>query len=317
MSFSLAYESRMKNSLTPELDIFIRAAELGSFAAVAKETGITSSGVSRAVSRLENNLGASLLHRTTRNLTLTTEGESFLNHARSMVSLMDAARSEVSRVQHRPQGLLRLNCGTAFSNRVLAPLLPKFLNDYPEISVNVAVTDTRIDPIAEMTDITIRVGPLENSDLIAVPLGTVHRIIAASPEYLDLKGTPATAADLQQHNCLLLSGFPELRKWPMYIDGKRLLIPVTGSIESDSATTLLQTALAGGGIIRVGDFLGRHSLTAGHLTPVLTHCHDDEPEPITALILPGRQALPKIRVFLTFLKQHFKCLPRGTVISQH
>ncbi|GAB5470161.1 MAG: LysR family transcriptional regulator [Rhodospirillales bacterium] len=292
----------MRAPLAPDIAVFVRTLELGSFTAVAEEAGLTASGVSRIVSRLEAALGVRLLHRSTRRLALTPEGESFVGYARDLLALAEAAEAAVSRTGGRPRGHLRVNSGTAFANHKLAALLPRFLERYPEVTLDLSVSDRRIDPLAAQVDVTIRVGALADSDLVAIRLGTVRRVIAASPCYLDRHGTPKTARDLAAHNCLLLSGFPKQALWPFVEEGKRIEVPVTGAVTSDSAEALLQAALAGVGIVRLGDFLGEVALAAGRLVPLLTDRHDDDPQPITALVAPGRQAIPRVRVLLDFLK---------------
>ncbi len=292
----------MNQPLIPEIATFLRVVELGSFAAVAGETGLTSSGVSRVVSRLEDRLRVRLLQRSTRSLVLTPEGEAFLGYARDMLSLAEAAEAEVSSTLGRPRGQLRINSGTAFASHKLSLILPRLLERYPEITLDISVSDQRIDPIAAQSDVTIRVGPLNDSDLIAVRIGTVKRIIAASPEYLATHGKPETAQELTQHNCLLLKGFARQAVWPMYQDGHRIDVSVSGSVKSDSAESLLRMAIAGAGIIRLGDFLGEDALADGRLVPLLEGCHDPDPQPITALITPGRLKIPRIRAFIDFLK---------------
>lgn len=288
---------------TSDIAVFVRTIDLGSFAAVAEERGLTSSGVSRIVSRLEARLGAKLIHRTTRRLVLTQEGETFLSHARGILSAMEAAEADVASVNGRPRGLVRVNSGTAFARHKLLSLLPEFTTAYPDITIDLSVNDRRIDPVAEQTDVTIRIGPLADSDLIRVGLGEVRRIIAASPRYLARHGRPERPSDLLAHNCLQLTGLTRLKDWPLFEDGKRILLPVTGSLRSDSAEALLDMALAGLGIIRVGDFLGAAALADGRLEPLLCDCHDDDPQPISALILPGRQSMPRVRCFIDFLKE--------------
>jgi DNA-binding transcriptional LysR family regulator len=287
---------------TSDIAFFARTVDLGTFAAVGAEAGLTASGVSRIVTRLESRLGAKLLHRTTRKLVLTQEGETFLAHARNILAAVEAAEAAVASAHGRLRGHLRLNTGTAFARYKLARLLPEFSERYPEITIDLSVSDRRIDPIADQIDITIRVGPLADSELIAVRLGDVRRVIVASPLYLERHGKPATAADLLQHNCLLLSGFSRLAQWPMFDGGSRIMMTPRGNITSDSAEVLLDLALAGTGIVRLGDFLGAEALAKGQLVSLLSDCHDDDPQPITALILPGRQTLPRVRALLDFLK---------------
>ena len=288
-----------------DIALFVRTVDLATFAAVGAEAGLTASGVSRVVTRLERRLGAKLLHRTTRRMVLTQEGETFLTHARGILAAVEAAEADVASTFGRPRGHVRVNAGTAFARHRLAPLLPLFMQRYPDITVDLFVHDQRIDPITDQIDITVRVGPLSDGALIAVRLGEVKRIIAASPHYLERHGTPRQAADLMQHNCLLLSGFSRLAQWPMFEGGKRVMMAVKGSISSDSADVLLDLALVGAGLVRLGDFLGEAALSEGRLIPVLAQCHDPDPQPITVLILPGRQTIPRVRAFVDFLKSQY------------
>ncbi|MBY0324194.1 MAG: LysR family transcriptional regulator [Reyranella sp.] len=285
-----------------DIGCFVRTVDLGSFAAVGIEIGLTPSGVSRIVSRLEDRLGVKLIHRTTRRLALTPEGETFLAHARGILSAVEVAQAAVASTHGRARGHVRLNSGTAFAKHRLARLLPDFIAQYPDITIDLSVSDQRIDPISERVDVTIRVGPLADSELIAVRLGEVRRVIAASPRYLALHGTPRKPADLLRHNCLLLSGFSRLSQWPLFENGKRVLIAAKGNVTSDSAELLLDLALAGIGILRLGDFLGEAALAQGQLIPLLADCHDDDPQPITALLLPDRQSIPRVRALVDFLK---------------
>jgi len=284
-----------------DMALFVRVAELGSFAAVALEIGQTPSGVSKALTRLEDRLGVKLLHRTTRKLVLTQEGETYLSHARPILAAIEAADAEVAGQGGVPQGLLRINTGTAFAKHRLAALLPGFQKAYPRITLSLSVNDHRIDPFADQIDVTIRVGALSDSDLIAHPLGSVHRIIAASPDYLARFGTPEQPGDLRAHNCLRLKAASAQTLWPMIENGQAIAYPISGTIECDSADLLLDFALAGLGIIRLGDFLGEKALADGRLIPLLAAYHNPTPAPITALILPGRQKLPRVRAFIDYL----------------
>jgi DNA-binding transcriptional LysR family regulator len=287
---------------TSDLAIFVRTIDLGTFAAVGAESGLTASGISRVVTRLESRLGAKLLHRTTRRLVLTQEGETFLAHARGILAAVEAAEADVASTLGRPRGHIRINCGTAFARHRLARLLPGFTAQYPDVTVDLSVNDRRIDPMTDQIDVTIRVGPLVDSALIAVRLGDVRRIIVASPDYLKRHGTPRQATDLLRHNCLLLNGFARLAQWPMFEQGKPVMMAVKGSLSCDSADVLLDLAIAGVGLVRLGDFLGEAALADGRLVRLLDDCHDPDPQPITALILPGRQSIPRVRAFIDFLK---------------
>lgn len=290
------------SDLAPEIAAFVRVIERGSFAAVAVESGYTPSGVSRMVSRLEASLGTKLIFRSTRQLSLTPEGETFLPRARSILEAIEIASAELSDVVGTPRGHIRLNCGTAFADHKLPPLLAEFTALYPHISLDISVTDHRVDPVAYQADVTIRVGELADSSLVAIPLGTVARVIAASPAYLAEHGEPQTPQDLVRHNCLLLSGFPQQAVWPFRDKGKQITVSVNGTVTSDSAETLLRAALSGAGIIRLGDFLGAGALASGELVSILPEMHEPGKQAITALVQPGRQSVPRIRAILDFLK---------------
>lgn len=306
----------MARHLFPEIAAFVRVHEAGSFAAAAQDGGHTASGLSRMVSRLEDALGVRLMHRSTRRLALTPEGERFLDHAYSVLATLEIAQAELSAATGETSGTLRVNCGSAFAHHRLAPRLPAFLAAHPKVRVEIAVSDRRVDMLEERADVAIRVGRLEDSDLHAVPLGTVRRVIAASPDYLMRRGTPQTPQDLGKHDCLLLAGFPHQARWPMVEDGCPHTVSVGGPVVADTAETLLRLAEAGAGIVRLGDFLGAEALAAGRLVPLLTDVHDDDPSPITALIPPGRTALPRVKAFVSFLKDMAKeCEDAGETVD--
>lgn len=287
---------------TDDIALFVRTIDLGTFASAGAEAGLTASAAARIVSRLEARLGSKLLARTTRRLTLTQEGEIYLAHARAIVAAVEVAAAEVNAGRGQPRGLLRINTGTAFARHALVGWLPAFQARYPGITLDLTVSDLRGDPAIGQTDITIRVGPLADSNLVLVPLGSVSRIIAASPGYLARHGTPQQPIDLLAHNCLLLSGFARLAQWPMLENGKRILLPVKGNVTCDSADVLLDMTLAGIGITRFGDFLAERAIADGRLIPLLTGCHDADPTPMSALVLPGRQNIPRVRAMIDFLK---------------
>lgn len=287
--------------ITDDIAIFVRTIDLGTFAAAGLEAGLSASAVARIVTRLEARLGAKLLARTTRRLSLTQEGEIYLAHARAIMSAVEVAAAEVG-ASKAPRGLVRINTGNAFARLKLAGWLPAFQAQYPGITLDLTVSDLRGDPALAQTDITIRVGPLADSGLVLVPLGSVSRVIAASPAYLAKYGTPQQPRDLLGHNCLLLSGFARLAQWPLFEGGKRIMLPVKGNVTCDSADLVLDMALAGVGIARFGDFLAERAIADGRLIPLLTGTHDTDPSPISALVLPGRQNIPRVRAMVDFLK---------------
>lgn len=293
-----------KISASDEISVFVRVVERGGFAAAAEETGLTPSGVSKAVTRLEDRLGVKLLQRTTRRLMMTAEGEMLLARGREILAAIEATEAEIMAARGKPRGLIRINMGAAFAKHRLAPVLPAFRERYPEIELNISVADRRVDVIGEQLDVAIRTGPLTDSSLVARRLGEARRVIAASPGYLARHGTPLTPADLADHTCLAVTGFARLTEWPLLVGGKVTPVAVKPAAVCDNADILAEMALAGLGIVRLGSFVIDDALADGRLKPLLADHHVSEIVPITALMPPGRQHLPRVRAFVDFLVEH-------------
>ncbi|MCC0034188.1 MAG: LysR family transcriptional regulator [Hoeflea sp.] len=293
-----------KTAASDEIGIFVRVVERGGFAAAAEETGLTPSGVSKAVTRLEDRLGVKLLQRTTRRLMMTAEGEMLLARGREILAAIEATEAEVMAARGKPKGSIRVSMGTAYAKHRLAPVLPKFRELYPEIDLNISVADRRVDVIGEQLDVAIRTGALADSSLIARQLGQARRVIAASPAYLARHGEPKKASDLADHACLLITGFSRLSEWPLKVDGKVTPVSVKPAVLCDNADILAEMALAGLGIVRLASFVIEDAIAEGRLKPLLVDCHVSEPVPITALMPPGRQHLPRVRAFIDFLVEH-------------
>ena len=290
-----------KISSSEEIAIFVRVVETGSFAAAAEELALTPSGVSKALTRLEDRLGVKLMQRTTRRLVLTGEGETLLARGRDILAAIEAAEAEVTIARGKPRGLLKVNTGTAYAKHRLAPRLPAFQARYPEISLELSIADRRVDVIGEQVDVAIRTGGTGDSSLVTRRIGDMRRVICASPAYIARHGMPLVPADLARHNCMLVTGFARLADWPMRVDGKIIELKVRGTITCDSAELLLDMACAGLGIARFGDFLAEEALARGELVPLLIEHHVVEVQPISALMPPGRQHLPRVRAFVDFL----------------
>jgi DNA-binding transcriptional LysR family regulator len=290
-----------KRLSSDDLEALARVVDRGSFAAAAEDTGLTPSGMSRAVSRLEDKLGVRVLQRTTRRLLLTPEGEALLARGRDILAALEAAEEEASAGRARPRGLVRVNMGTAFAKHRLAPKLPLFRELYPEIRLELAMSDRRVEITADELDIAIRTGPPGETSAIARRIGGMERVICASPAYLARFGHPEKPQDLLAHNCLLLTGFARLAEWPMLVDGREVRMQVSGSVTSDSADLLLDMALAGVGVVRFGDFLADQALADGRLVPLLEQFHIVEPQPITVLMPAGRHTIPRVRAVVDFL----------------
>ena len=284
---------------------FVRIIERGSFAAAAIDLGITPSALSKLVTRIEQRLGVRLLTRSTRKLILTAEGELFANRSRDILASIESAEAEVTASSRVPRGHIHVSAGTAFAKRQLAPVLPLFFEQYPEITLQLDLSDRQVDLVAEQVDIAIRSGVLADSTLVGRKILDANRVICASPAYLKKHGTPTRPADLLRHNCLTLRGFAALAQWPFHTAEGINRLAVSGTFTSDTADLMLDMAIAGLGVARFADFMAEHALKDGRLVSLLADVHMAEPFPIHAVTVPGRHRAPRIKAFIDFLVEQF------------
>ncbi|WP_342361287.1 LysR family transcriptional regulator [Terrarubrum flagellatum] len=292
-----------------DLAAFVKVADRGGFSAAAEDLGLTPSALSKLVSRLEERLGARLFARSTRKVSLTPEGEVYLAHCRDILAAMEAADAEISAAGGRPQGVVRVNVGSAFARHQLDSFVPDFCARYPDVHLDIAVTDRLIDVLTEGVDVAIRTGTLSDSRLVARKIGESRRYICASPDYLARNGTPRLPADLVSHNCLLLSNFSALARWPFMTPEGLNRMQVSGRMTCDSADLLLDYAVRGFGIVRLGDMLVGDAIRRGDLVTLLEDHHVEEPYGIWAVMPPGRNRALRVRVFVDALAEAFKDSP--------
>jgi DNA-binding transcriptional LysR family regulator len=295
-----------------QMTAFVRAVETGGFTAAARSLGLTPSALSKLVTRLEDRLGARLLHRTTRRLQLTAEGEAFFARARPILTAMDEAEAEVSQAGASPRGLLRVQCGSTFGLHQLARAIPRFLEMHPDVEIDLNISDQPSGALEEGVDLAIRTGPLDESSMVARRISTMSRVICAAPAYLRRHGTPRTPDDLQQHNCLWITGLPALRRWPFDTDDGIRVVLVSGNVVANNAEAVLQLAVAGVGITRLTDVIVGDAIRNGLLVPILTDWHHVEPVPLFATYPSGRNLSPKLRAMVDFLVEFFGDASRNT-----
>jgi DNA-binding transcriptional LysR family regulator len=303
--------SELESGMTDITDLrtFVRVIERGGFAAASIDLGITPSGVSKLVSRLEDRLGVRLLHRTTRRLSLTPEGEKYHLRARDILAAIEEAEAEVSRAGQRPHGRLRINCLPAFALNQLAPSLSDFLARYPEVELELALTDRVVDLMEENADVAIRAGPIDDPTLVARKFGEIRRGLFASPEYLARRGMPSTPEALRDHDCIVVKSLPSALRWPFQSGGEVRSVDIKSRVLVDSADAALQLAIVGCGVTRLADLITAPAVREGRLRPVLIESHVAESVPLSAVYPHGRHHMPKVRVFLDFLVEHFNHLP--------
>ena len=228
-----------------DFDIFARVARTGNMSAAGRDMGLSPAVVSKRVSLLEERLGARLFQRTTRQLTLTETGEGYFKRVVDILSLVAEADDFVSRRNTKARGVLKVTAPTSFSRLHVAPLLPEFLTRYPEIQLDVHLTDNFVDIIREGYDVALRIGELQDSSLVARKLSPDTRVICASPEYLEKCGMPKSLADLENHNCLS-AGAQDL--WRLEGPEGQRQIRVKGNICSNSAELIREALLTGIGL---------------------------------------------------------------------
>lgn len=243
-----------------------------------------------------------LLLRTTRRLTLTAEGQSYLSAARRILADLDDAEQAVAD-QGAPRGRLRVSASLAHGRLVVAPLLKEFVARYPHILVDLSLTDTVVDVAAGQADVAIRFGPLADSGLTARKIGETGRVVVASPEYLARRGEPTAPEDLHDHDCLNFNFRRAEPVWPFRRDGIDFALTVSGPVEANNGETLTQLARDGVGITRVGAFSAEDDIRDGRLVPLLEAFNPGDREAIHAVFVGGANTPARVRVFVDFLAE--------------
>ncbi|TGQ07528.1 MULTISPECIES: LysR family transcriptional regulator [unclassified Mesorhizobium] len=290
-----------------EIEVFVRVAEAGSFSAAARALRMTPSAVSKLIARLEARLGARLVSRSTRKLQLTPEGAAFHDSGLRILADLDAAEREAA-AGATPRGRLRVNSYVPFGQHRLMPLLPRFLERYPEISVEAVLTDSVINLMEERADIAIRAGPLRESRLVARKLGQSPMVVVAAPAYLEARGTPQTPAELARHN-LLAFGFVRHIDGMPFVDAKGtpVVVPIVGNSTVSDGEAMRLTTLAGAGIARLARWHVEPDIAAGRLVPLLEAFNPGDEEPTHAVYVGQGKHLPaRVRAFLDFLAENVR-----------
>jgi len=292
-----------------ELEVFAAVAAAGSFTAAGQRLSLTPSGVSRTIDRLEARLGARLLLRTTRALTLTAEGRTYLASARRILADLDDADQAIAD-QGAPKGRIRVSGAVAHGRLCIVPLIGEFVRRYPQILIDLNLSDGMTDIAAGQADVAIRFGPMADSGLTARRLGEYGRTIVASPDYLARRGTPKVPEDLHDHDCLNFNFRRAEPVWPFHRNGAAFSLPIQGSVEANSGDTLLQLALDGVGIARVGNFSLGDAMATGRLVPLLQAFNPGDVEVFHAVFVGGPNMPARVRVFVDYLVERFSA-PAG------
>jgi len=305
-------------SFASDIEAFVRVVEAGGFTAAARTLGMTPSAISKLVGRLEDRLGARLFRRTTRRLSLTQEGEAFYRHGARIASDIAEAERAVTELGRVARGTLRVNAAANFGHHQVEPLLAEFLDRYPEMRVDLTLSDSYVNLVEEEVDVAIRAGHLADSSLVARKLCEFGRAIVATPGYIAKHGTPELPEDLARHNCIMFgSQQPHLNNWPFRDDvgsadgggGATRRIAVRGNVTANNGETVVQLALNGIGIARLAEFACGPAIRAGRLVSLLKDSHAPERMPISAVYLQPKGAQPKVRAFVDYLLEKFQPTP--------
>jgi DNA-binding transcriptional LysR family regulator len=283
--------------------VLVRVAQAGSFRGAARALGMPKSTVSRKVTELEERLGARLLLRTTRTLSLTDAGAAFVEEAEAAIARLDAAEAAVAELQRAPRGRLRVTATVPLGQLFLAPIVAEFLDAYPGVEVVLHLTDRAVDLVAERFDVALRAGALPDSSLIARLIGGSSYRVVASADYLARNGTPGRPSDLTTHRCLRFTrlGAAARTTWPFGKGRRAIEIPVGGAFASDDFVALRVAAERGLGIARLPHLIVHEAIRAGRLVSLLD-AYAAPPTPLHMVHVGGRHLPPRTRAFLDFVE---------------
>lgn len=282
-----------------DLTLFVRIARLRSISAAARDLSLTPAGASARLAAFERRLGARLLHRTTRQTTLTTDGLAFLPHAEHVLDAADAARAALGREQVAPRGTLRVAAPASFARMHIVPRLPDFCARYPDLALDLRISDSVVDLVEGAFDVAVRYAELSDSSFIARRLAPDRRVLVASPDYLIRHGRPSTPDDLTQHACLAVG---TLDLWTfMGPDRKPVERRVTPFLRINDGEAVRNAACAGLGIAWMATWCAAEELRSGALVPALPEFPLVSTQTLWALYPSSRELAPKVRAFIDWM----------------
>jgi DNA-binding transcriptional LysR family regulator len=284
-----------------DVGVFVEAARVGSLAAAARRLGIAPMAASRRLAALEQEVGARLVHRTTRALSLTAEGEAFLPHAQAMLEDETAALAAIRPLSAGASGMLRVTASAPFGRKMVAPMIPAFMRANPDLQVDLQVTDAITDIVASGIDVAIRIAVLRDNSLIARRLDANPRKLYASPAYVAEHGAPKRLAELADHQCLAITG---VSHWTFMVGDKPVQQRVAGRFTASGIETVHMACLGGLGLAMLSDWNIREDVAAGRLVEVPLADAVLEPWSIWAVYPSARLVPAKTRLFIDALARH-------------
>ena len=277
---------------------FAAVVETQSFTAASKQLGVSTAQVSRQVTALEKRFGVKLLYRTTRNVTLTEEGRLYYQNCRQVLDGLEAAEREITNLQQKPQGKIKLTAPVTYGEKHIVPLINDFLLQHPALDITIHLTNQQLNLLDEGFDLAIRLGKLSDSSMMAKKLSARKHHVCGSSQYFDNYGIPFTLAELEKHNCLLGT----FEHWRFLESGKERNIRVSGHLRCNSGEGLIDAALKGIGLIQLPDYYVQPYLKNGALISVLEQFQDNE-DGIWAVYPHNRLLSPRIRMLIDYLAE--------------
>ncbi len=288
------------------MQAFQFVAQTGSFAEAARKLNLANSVVSKRIKDLEDFLGAQLFLRTTRQVTLTETGHSYLDYVQRVMDELEEVESGIRYQTQKPVGTIKLTAPMSFGLQALAPALTSYLEKHPDVAIKTYLSDRRVDLVTEGYDLAIRIGTLEDTSLVAKKLGHSRRIVCATPSYFKKHGKPEKPSDLKRYNCLSYINLAEGKAWPFWEKDKKMWQPVSGNFMSDNGDLLYQAALSGCGITMLPAFIISDAIKQKNLVPVLEEFEDKNFD-IYAVYQQTRHLSTKIRTLIDHLSDEL-CL---------
>ena len=281
---------------------FAKIVEGGSLSAGARAVGKSLPAVCRSLAQLEKRLGERLLHRTTRRIALTDAGKEFYERCRRVAAEVEDAEAAMSARRIEPYGVLAVSAPLLFGRMHVSPVVTEYLRRYRHAGVNLLLTDRMVNLVEEGVDVAVRIAELPDSSLVARKLGSVPRVVCASPDYLERRGTPARPHELARHECIQFTQLAPAREWSFVEDGREVRARIEGRFVSNNADAAIDAALHGLGLIMVLRYQVQQALADGRLVRVL-ESFQPEPAPVHAVYSSARLVPAKLRAFVEMLAQ--------------
>ena len=289
------------------LKMFVQAVDSKGFSSAARQLGLATSSVTRMIDGLEAELGAVLLNRSTRQISLSDAGAAYYLKAREVLSAVAEADASVTDRGEVPAGHLRISIPVAFGRRLIAPHIASFLKRYPQLVLDMTLSDDIVELLGERVDLSIRLGSAAAMDgVVSRPVGHFRRRVVANAEYLKTRGFPEHPMDLLRHECMRFSYGPKQQVWTFLNDGEETRVPVEGRFKSNNAEVLREVALAGGGVALLPDWLVDDDIGGGQLTSLFESFvvnPNDASSAISALYLPNHRGSRRVNAFIDFISE--------------